>query len=414
MSDSLVWQRRVLPNGLTVLLYPRQQANTAQLALAVKYGSNQEPSEFAGMAHFIEHMLAGGSEQRIVQSRSIENFGGVMDLYTDREQVVGVVDVLPKKLVDASKILLELFFGEEFEQTKFAIEQKIILNELAEVADAPTIKVEELLLENLFTHHPIRRPIGGYPKIIKHLTLPQLTQKHKTNYVAQNMILILSGKFNKKTHDDIIEDLSNKEQTEKTSTPQRHIENNRPKAVVVRKKAGITQSYLSIGAKTINATHKDAPALDLIGTLLGGGTSSRLFIELREKHAVTYDVNSAHYKGSDFGYLSINCAINTQKTIKTQKLILKELEKLQNKPVPIEELERAKQIMLGGILRGMDDSHDTLEIISYMEAQFNNELALREYITNIQAVTSKDLQKAADQYLNKAKLETAILEPMKQ
>jgi predicted Zn-dependent peptidase len=413
MSDSLVWQRMVLPNGLTVLLYPRPQANTAQLTLAVEYGSNQEPAEFAGVAHFIEHMLAGGSEQRIGQSRSIENFGGVMDLYTDREQVAGVVDVLPPKLWDASVILSGLFFGEGFEKTKFEVEQKIILNELAEVADAPTIKVEELLLENLFVHHPIRRPIGGYPKTIKQLTLPQLTQEHKINYGPQNMRLILSGKFNKKTQDAILESFSNKEKTGKKSTDQVTAESRRPKALVVEEKAGITQSYLSIGARTINATHKDSSALDLIGTLLGGGTSSRLFIELREKHAITYDVNSAHCKGSDFGYLSVNCAVNTRKVTKAQKLILRELEKLQTTLVYLEELERAKQIMLGGILRGMDDSHDALEIISYMEAQFGSELGLQEYVTNIQAVTNKDIQKAATQYLNKADLAIAILKPRK-
>jgi len=414
MSNSLVWQRKVLSNGLTVLLYPRPQANTAQLALAVEYGSNQEPAELAGVAHFIEHMLAGGSEQRIGQSRSIENFGGVLDLYTDREQVAGVVDVLPEKLEDASKILSDLFFGNVFESTKFEVEQKIILNELAEVADAPTIKVEEMLLENLFEHHPIRRPIGGYPKTIKHLTLPQLAQEHKINYGPQNMRLILSGNFNKKTQDNILGSFSNKEKTEKPSTPQVRSESNKPKGLVMKEKSGITQSYLSIGARTINATHKDAPVLDLIGTLLGGGTSSRLFIELREKHAITYDVNSAHCKGLDFGYLSVNCAINTQKATKAQKLILKELEKLQTTLVPQEELERVKQIMLGGILRGMDDSHDTLEIISYMDTQFGSELGLQEYVTNIQSVTSKNIQTAATQYLNKDELGMAILKPKKE
>ncbi|MDR0470955.1 MAG: insulinase family protein [Nitrososphaerota archaeon] len=414
MSNSLVWQRKVLSNGLTVLLYPRPQANTAQLALAVEYGSNQEPEELVGVAHFIEHMLAGGSEHRIGQSRSIENFGGVLDLYTDREQVAGVVDVLPEKLEDASKILSDLFFGNVFESTKFEVEQKIILNELAEVADAPTIKVEEMLLENLFEHHPIRRPIGGYPKTIKHLTLPQLAQEHKINYGPQNMRLILSGNFNKKTQDNILGSFSNKEKTEKPSTPQVRSESNKPKGLVMKEKAGITQSYLSIGARTINATHKDAPVLDLIGTLLGGGTSSRLFIELREKHAITYDVNSAHCKGLDFGYLSVNCAINTQKATKAQKLILKELEKLQTTLVSQEELERVKQIMLGGILRGMDDSHDTLEIISYMDTQFGSELGLQEYVTNIQSVTSKNIQTAATQYLNKDELGMAILKPKKE
>ena len=114
MSANLVWHRKTLPNGLTVLLYPRQSANTAQLSVGVKYGSNQEPKEQAGIAHFLEHMLAGGSDERIKLSRSIEDHGGVLDFYTDREQVLATMDVLPEKLSEASSILFQLVFRRKF------------------------------------------------------------------------------------------------------------------------------------------------------------------------------------------------------------------------------------------------------------------------------------------------------------
>jgi predicted Zn-dependent peptidase len=179
----------------------------------------------------------------------------------------------------------------------------------------------------------------------------------------------------------------------------------------MEEKAGITQTYLSIGARTVPSTHPDSPVLDLIGTLLGGGTSSRLFIELREKHAITYDVNSAHCKGADFGYFGINLAVNNSKLGKTQKLILNELKNLRTKPVPAEELDRAKQIMLGGVLRGMDNPHDCYEIITFMEMQFGNEFALKKYVDWIKAVTCEDLRRVASQYLDENALCTAILKP---
>ena len=189
MSANLIWQRKTLPNGLTVLLYPRQPANTAQLSVGVKYGSNQESKEQAGMAHFLEHMLAGGSDKRIKLSRKVEDHGGILDFYTDREQVLSTMDVTPEKLPEAASILSELFFGEEFSAEKFDIERKIILNELAEVEDDPGVKIEEMLLENLYRKHPIRIPVGGYPKTVKKITLEQLVEAHKINYVPQNMIL---------------------------------------------------------------------------------------------------------------------------------------------------------------------------------------------------------------------------------
>lgn len=411
MSANLVWHRRTLPNGLTVLLYPRKPANTAQFSVGVRYGSNQEPKAQAGVAHFLEHMLAGGSDQRIKLSRKVEDHGGILDFYTDREQVLGTMDVTAEKLPEAAAILSDLFFGEAFDNEKFVIERKIILNELAEVADDPVVRVEELLLENLFLKHPIRCPVGGYPKTVKKLTLEQLKHEHALNYVPQNMIVVLSGNVSEENLAETLNGFKDQKGNGKPARSKIIAETAKPKSLVMEEKAGITQTYLSIGARTVPSTHPDSPVLDLIGTLLGGGTSSRLFIELREKHAITYDVNSAHCKGTDFGYFGINLAVNNSKLDKAQKLILKEFKNLRTQPVTAEELDRAKQIMLGGVLRGMDNPHDCYEIIAFMDMQFGNEYALKNYVERIKAVTCEDIRLAAVEYLNEDSLCTAILNP---
>lgn len=411
MPTNLVWHRRTLKNGLIVLVYPRQSANTAQLSMGVKYGSNQEPKNQAGVAHFIEHMLAGGSEKRVKLSRKVEDYGGIIDFYTDREQVLGSMDVTAEKLPEAAAILSELFFGEEFDQEKFEIERKIILNELAEVADDPVVRVEELLLKNLFLKHPVGHPVGGYPKTIKKLSFDQLIGEHKRNFVPQNMIVVLSGNV---SEEDIEKTLKGFAMQNSGIPPQRSLvpnERGKPKALAMEKKAGITQTYLCIGARTIPASHPDTPSMDLIGTILGGGTSSRLFTELREKYALTYDVNAAHSKGTDFGYFGISLAVNNSKLDKAQKLIHKQLADLREKKVPQAELERAKQIMLGGILRGMDNPHDCYEIITFMEMQYQTELALKNYVETIKSVKSEDIRRVAAQFLDEACLCTAIINP---
>jgi predicted Zn-dependent peptidase len=384
------------------------------MSLSVGYGSNQEPEEAAGIAHFLEHMLAGGSTLRIHRSRGIEDWGGVLDFYTDREQVTASLDVLPSKAVDAAEVIAELFFGGCFEEDKFLLERKIILNELAEVADDPTVKVEELLLENLFRHHPIRRPVGGYCRTVKKLSLTQLTDEYRGNYVPKNMVLVVSGNIGSGNQRKVSAPFEKLEFAGFTPKQHQPIEKGKPKPVAVEEKAGITQSYLSIGARTIPSTHKDAPALDLISNLLGGGTSSRLFIELREKNAVTYDVSAAHCKGSDFGYLGVSCAVGRGKVKKARALILKEFASLGAMLVSEVELEKAKQIMLGGVFRGMDNPHDSMEIINYMELQFQKEDALKNYLDKVRGVTVGDIQDAANRYLSRECLCTAILNPIKQ
>jgi predicted Zn-dependent peptidase len=413
MSANLIWQRKTLPNGLTVLLYPRQPANTAQLSVGVKYGSNQEPKDQAGMAHFLEHMLAGGSDKRIKLSRKVEDHGGILDFYTDREQVLSTMDVTPEKLPEAASILSELFFGEEFSAEKFDIERKIILNELAEVEDDPSVKIEEMLLENLYRKHPIRIPVGGYPKTVKKITLEQLVEAHKINYVPQNMILVLSGNVSESNLEEMLDGFKDQHGKGAPTRTVPQAEVAKPKPLIVEEKSGITQTYLCMGARTIKSNHRDTPAMDLISALLGGGTSSRLFIELREKHAVTYDVSSSHCKGADFGYFSINCAVNNNKVDKTRSLIFKELANLREQSISQEELERSKQIMLGGVLRGMDNPHDCYEIIAFMEMQFGSEYALRDYVDKIKAVTSRDIQESASTYLDEESFCTTILNPLK-
>ena len=413
MTTAMFWRRNILPNGLKVLLFPRQSANTTQLSLAVEYGSNQEPPENAGIAHFIEHMLAGGSTKRIRLSRSIENSGGIFDFYTDHEHMMSTMDILPDEVPEASSVISELFFNSDFDEENFNQERKIILNELAEALDDPAERIEELMLKSLFKEHPVKRPVGGYPKTIKQLTLSQLTSTHKANYVPQNMILILTGNFNEKTTERVLKDFEDRDVKAPLPKKMFPVEAAKPKPLVVEKKPGIAQTYLSLGARTVCSNHEDAAKLDLVSALLSGGTSSRLFVELREKNALTYDVSADHNKGLDFGYFSVSCAVKDKNLVKAKKLILKELSKLRTEKVTVDELKRNKNLITAEILRGMDNPHESSEIIAYLEMQFRSEMALVDYIAKIKAVSSEDIIEAANTYLQEDSLSTVLLKPVK-
>jgi predicted Zn-dependent peptidase len=356
-------------------------------------------------------MLAGGSAKRIQMSRSIEDSGGILDFYTDHEHMMTRMDVLPEKLTEASLIISDLLFNTSFEEEKFRQERKIILNELAEAEDDPAERIEELLLKSLYKKHPVKRPVGGFPRTVRRLTLDELSKEHKTNYVPQNMILILTGNFSEENSWSVrkhFEDRSSKKTSPKKLIP---VETGKPVSLVIEKKAGLTQTYLNMGARTVCSTHRDAPVLDLMSVLLSGGTNSRLFVELREKNALTYDVNSDHNKGLDFGFFNIDCAVKNKNLAKARRLILKELAKLRTRKVPIDELERTKNLIVGASLRGMDDPQECSEILAYMEMQFKNEKALVDHIAKIKAVSSEDIIDVANNYLQEDYLSTVFLMP---
>jgi predicted Zn-dependent peptidase len=409
MTTAMFWGRNILPNGLTVLQFPRQSANTTQLSIAVEYGSNQEGQEIAGVAHFLEHMLAGGSRKRIELSRSIENSGGILDFYTDHEHMMSIMDVLPGKLAEASSIISELLFSSDFEKEKFEQERKIILNELAETLDDPIERIEELLLKSLFKNHPVNRPVGGFPKKVKRLTLDQMINAHQINYNPQNMILILTGNFSKEDASLVLKNFKDRHFEKPLPRKVFPAETAKPVPLVVEEKSGIAQNYLTIGARTVCSSHHDAPTLDLMSALLSGGTSSRLFIELREKHALTYDVNSDHNKGMDFGYFSIGCAVKDKNLAKAKRVILQELKKLRTEKVPVNELEKTKNLIVGASLRGMDDPQDCSEILAYMEMQFKSENALVDHVAKVKAVSSENILEVANTYLQEDWLATVVL-----
>ena len=151
----------------------------------------------------------------------------------------------------------------------------------------------------------------------------------------------------------------------------------------------------------------------MLSALLGGGNSSRLFIELREKNAFTYDVNSYNDVGVDFGYFSINCAVKNKNLVKTKEIILKELSKLRMEKIRNDELERSKNLIIADILRGIDNPQETSEILAYMEIQFNSETSLVDYISKIQAVSNENIMDAANTYLQEDNLSTVLLSPKK-
>jgi zinc protease len=414
MRNGLVWQRDVLSNGLRVLYLPKSSANTVQLAVAVEFGSNMEVEAEAGSAHFLEHMLAGGSEERIQKSRSVESFGGSLNFYTDNEFTMSFADVLPESLPQTAQVLSELLFDASFDEKQFTSEREIILHELSEDLDNPAILINELLLKNLFKKHPISRPIGGYPKTLNKLTLKQLQTTQLTTYTPQNMILLLMGNLSNNQIQDVLKHFENKpSQQQKPISPNKFSSQKTAKQSkkASKVKRGITQTYLNMGTKTVNAKHEDAPKIDLISMILGGGASSRLFIELREKRALTYDVAAIQRKGLDFGYLNIGCAVKNTNVNKTQKLILTELTKLQTEKISEEELERNKKLIQRGLLRGIDSPDDCQDILAYMEIQYNHEKALTNYLNNIKTVTTTDILNAAQTYLQKDNLTTVTLKP---
>ncbi len=384
---------------------------TAQLSVAFDYGSNFEDAEVAGMAHFQEHMTAGGSDKHIQRSRRIEQMGGYVDFSTANEDTMVVTDVLPDKIEKTAEVLSDLLFDSSFEEEKLVSERKIILHEIAEYADDPWTTVEEMLRKCLYKDHAVKRPVLGFRKTVNQLSLASVIQAHQANYVPRKTVLVLSGNFSRQCVDAVTQKFGQVESDGSVSLKVPSVEDSKPRRAVDKAKAGIMQTYLCMGARTVPAKHTDTPVLNLIDTLLGAGASSRLFIELREKRALAYSIDSTNDYGSDYGFFHVDCAVSTKHVEETQRVVFKELEKLWSEKVPEEELGKAKDMILGSVLRTVDSPVDFPETLAVMEMQFGNGHALADYLDAIKAVSADDVARVSSKYLAKDSFSVASLHP---
>jgi predicted Zn-dependent peptidase len=413
MTKQLVPRRKILPNGITLIEFPRSQKMTAQLSVVVKYGSNSDSEKKAGLAHFLEHMLAGGSKERTSLSRSIERSGGYVNLFTNHEFTMAIVDVLPKKLHEASKILLKLYFDNGFEQNKFDLEKKVILNEIAESSDNPWNLTDDLLRKNLYKTHPIRHPILGYHRTVSRLSIDDLEETYKLQYIPQNIILIFSGKFSNADVESIVQDFMEIKKSKIKLRKHKHTEKEEPKRLSRKTKKGICQTYLNIGHRTVSATHPDHPTLEIFSTIIGNGASSRLFRELREKRALTYQIQSSNCNGSDFGFFSIACATKINKLKETTDIILKEIQVLKNEGVFQDELLKGKNMLIGDLFRASDDSLTLHEGLASNEILFKDEYSFPKYLEKIKLVTADDVVEVVNKYLSENDFSRIVLTPEK-
>ncbi|MCX8150187.1 MAG: insulinase family protein [Candidatus Bathyarchaeota archaeon] len=401
-----------MSNGLVALFFPRTSAMTTQMAIALRYGSNSDPEEKSGTAHFLEHMIAGGSAERIRLSRDIERLGGSVDFFTTHDYTMIVADVLPDKGCETADILCKLIFDSQFEKENFEKEQKIILHEIAEAKDNPWIQIDEMLTRCLYHNHPVKNPVSGYAKTVRGLTLNDIEQIHSAQYVPNNIILALSGQFNSNLKEAILQTFAATKQNCALVPSNGGItESKPPKSGVTQKRAGLSQAYLSIGARTVSGKHSDIPALELINIMLGGGASSRLFIEMREKSALAYNILSSQECGIDYGYFHVDCAVNPKNLTKATNLLIKELQKICAEQVSDAELNKAKDMILGAIYREVDSPTNLPETLTSMEMLFGSENALADYINKLKRITAQEIAETASKYFKEDNYSIVTLTP---
>lgn len=395
-SNSKSPKKIVLDSGLRIILEEIPTALSCALSIWVDCGSIDEGLSNNGVSHFIEHIVFKGTKTRTALeiAEQSENVGANLNAFTDREHTCYHTRILSEYLHVAIEIFLDMLFNPRLDASDFELERQVILEEIKMYQDTPEDLVQDLLYEIIWKGHPLGKPITGTIQSISNLNKDNVLKFLNDLYTPDNIIISLAGKFNSTEVIKQSEKLttSSKKKSKKKESPPLVITSD----VFVEDKE-IEQTHLSFATKGVSVFEEDRYTLAVIDIALGGGMSSRLYQEIREKRGLAYAISS-YYQTNKLGGLFGVYAGTTSKDAKVVvDLILKELKQIKKSGLKPDELERAKMQLRTSLLLELESTKVRSFRNALYDLYYDRFLSPEEINNSVQLVDNERIIKLSNE-----------------
>jgi predicted Zn-dependent peptidase len=395
MNEARTIHREVLPNGLVIVTEPMPQVRSVSVGIWVRSGSRSETAARNGIAHFTEHMVFKGTERRSAEeiARSIDSIGGMMDAFTAKEMVSFNAKVLDEHLPVAWEVLSDLALHPLFDAEEIAREKQVVLEEIKMDQDNPESVAHEMLVQNFWSGHPLGRPILGTPETVGDFSREAVVEGHRESYVPGNLLVTAAGHLEHARVMDLVAgafgDLPAGEYSRPETVPETH------SSVAQQSKSELEQVHICVGVPSVKLADDGRYIIAVLNTIVGGGMSSRLFQNIREKQGLAYSVFSEVNPYSDAGIFSVYAGTSVENAEKVLGLISAEFRALKAEPVTVEELRRAKDHLKGSLVLSLESTGARMSNLARMEMYFGRFFSTDEILASVEAVTREDVQAAA-------------------
>ena len=391
-------RRQKLPNGLTVITEQMQHIRSASIGVWLQTGSRDEDPEWNGISHFIEHMVFKGTKHRTAEeiARQVDSIGGNMDAFTAKECICFNVKVLDEHVPVALDIVSDLVLNPVFDAADIARERGVIIEEIKMDEDNPDYLVHEIFTQNFWKDHPLGKPILGTKETVKRFEREAVLGAYSHRFAPGNIIVSAAGNLD---HDRFVELVRSHFEYMKPMTNGFH--SSTPKIssrIILRNKKALEQVQLCIGVPAHPIAHEKRHAGYVLSTLLGGGMSSRLFQNIRERQGLAYSIYSDLNPYRDTGCLAVYAGTSLASASKVVQSVVSEFRKLKTEPVPDEELRRSKAQLKGSLMLSLESSTSRMSNLARQEMYFDRFYDLDELIEKIEAVTAEDLTGLAREF----------------
>ena len=398
-----------LANGVRVITEAMPHVRSVSVGIWIGSGSRRESSEQNGLSHFIEHMLFKGTTRRSAEdiARSVDSIGGNLDAFTAKELVCFNTKVLDEHLSLAFDVLADLVLHPLFREEDIEKEKSVILEEIKMEADSPDYLVHEIFSGNFWKDHPLGKPILGTRETVKRFDRDMIGAYYGAIYAPANLIVTAAGNL---THGRLVglvrehfESLPPGQPLGPDQSPSTHAR------IALRNKKALEQVHLCLGVPSYPLPHEERFACYVLNTLLGGGMSSRLFQNIRERQGLAYAVFSELSPYRDTGCLSIYAGTSVESARKVVESILSEFRELKAQPVADEELRRAKDHLKGSLMLSLESTSSRMSNLARQEMYFARFFTLDELVESIEAVTAADVQRIAQTFFDPKQIALTVL-----
>jgi predicted Zn-dependent peptidase len=404
--------KTVMSRGLRVVTTPMPYTRSASISLFIGTGSRYESAEIAGISHFVEHMLFKGTVRRPTPkeiSEAIEGVGGILNAATDKELTVYWAKVPSQHFDLAMDVLSDNIRNSRMDAHDVERERDVILEEINMVVDSPTDLVSLMIDEVVWPDQPLGRDTAGTKESVALIGQDELRAFMGSHYGPGNTVLAVAGNVTQEQVEAAAEKYFGDWPT--TSPTPWFAANEGQNGPHVRLKTKRTeQANLCIAVQGYPNDHPDRYTQDVMNTLLGEGMSSRLFLELRERLSLAYDVHSYVNHFKDTGSLVVYAGVDTSKVNQTVQAILNELAKLRD-GVSEEELTRTKESMKGRLMLRLEDTSRVSSWTGAQELIRDSIMTVEEAVQLIDSVTNDDLSRIARDLFVRDRLHLAIVGP---
>ena len=404
----------VFNNGLTFLSIPKKDSFSTTILILVKTGSFYENKGNNGISHFLEHLAFKGTEKRktpLEISSEFDSLGAKYNAFTSYEFTGFWVKVQNEHISQALDLIADIYLNPIFNPKEIEKEKGVIIGELNMYNDFPDYKVQDMFSSLLYGDQPAGWKIVGTKENIQKFKAEDFIKYRSKHYLSSQTILAVAGETKSLNwQKEINYYFGSFKKGKKTIQPAVKKYKSSPLALEYKE---TDQTHLVLGAKTCSRFSLYRYPLNVLSTILGGMMSSRLFQQIREKLGAGYYIHSYNDFFKDHGYFSISAGINNSKVEKSILVILKEIEKIKKYNIPLKELKKAKDHIIGGLYLSLESSDQWASFYGLQKVKGERVKTPSEIAEKIKNVSSSQIREAANKFFKKENFHLALIGPFK-